>query len=388
MVVKYSEFFENSKKEYHSMNDLLNLAREIKDFTYNNDVSPTEYFKSVKETDGGYIIDFSYNGDKTYEISPKKVTNKGIQISIDEAYRNLDLLFNMIQTYLHSFNIQQIDEATDNDGLKKDLMELVQKSAKDIDPDKFIKKWVYENYIPEREKTVTLEGFIQDEDKFDFYLKHRDDIDNLLNKIGFFGNKIYQKSLYGYLINGTDEAVYYVMSEMAGKEYFDKVKNNDIKENMKINEGIAWFRNFNKDSDDFMDLLDAVLAGNKEGFTKAVNEFVLQLSQGEQPSYHLFIPVINDKVFEEYYKLGKSRGILAYGYPEFKKILMNKKAEIIFPKMLFNGVMSDMRDGGTELRPYTTGKSKFYLDNLSVERGKEKLGVMLKNKGIIKDDDE
>lgn len=385
MVIRYNEFFNKSKK--HSMNDLLNLAREIKDFTYNNDVLPTDYFKSIKETEKGYIVDFSYNGDKTYEIDTKKVKDKGIDISIDEAYYNLDLLFNMIQTYLHSFNIHQIDEATDNDGLKKDLMELIQKSTKN-DTQEFIKKWVYENYIPEREKTVTLEGFIQDEDKFDFYLKHRDDIDNLLKKIGFFGNKIYQNSLYGWLIEGTEEAVYYIMSEMAGKEYFDKVKNNDIKENMKINEGvIAWFRNFNQESDNFMDLLDAVLVGNKDGFTKAVDEFVLQMSNGEQPSYHLFIPVINNKVFEEYYKIGKSRGILAYSFPEFKKILMNRNAEIIFPKMLFRGVISDMKDGGGELRQYTSGKSRFYLDNLSVERGKEKLGVMLKNKGIVKDEE-
>ena len=49
--------------------------------------------------------------------------------------------------------------------------------------------------------------------------------------------------------------------------------------------------------------------------------------------------------------------------------------------------MSDMNDGGGELRQYTSGESREYLDGLSVERGKEKLGVMLKNKGIIKDNE-
>lgn len=385
MVVNFDKFLEN-KSTYHSINDLHNLARQIKDFTYNNDSNPTEYFKSIEETKDGFVIDFSFDGDKTYEITKKKVTNKGYDISIDEAYKNLDLLFNMIQTYSQSYNIQQIDEATEFKGLEKDLMDLVEKSAGDLSTDKFIKKWVYENHDPDREKTVTLEGFIQDEDKFDFYLKHRDDIDNLLKNIGFFKNNNYQNSLYGYLIEGTDEAVYYVMAQMSGKDYWEKIKNNEVKESRRLNEEIVWFRNFNKESNDFMDLLDAVLAGNKSGFSKAVNEFVLQTSKGETPSYHLFIPVINDKVYQEYYKIGQDTGMIAYNYVDFVKALKNKNSDIIFPKMLFRGVLHDMRDGGTELRPYTNGESREYLDGLSVERGKEKLSVILKNKGIIKEE--
>ena len=164
-------------------------------------------------------------------------------------------------------------------------------------------------------------------------------------------------------------------------------KFNDFVNELKLNEETVWFRKFNKESDDFMDLLDAVLSGNKEEFTKDVNEFVLQISKGESPSYHLFIPVINDKLYQEYYKIGKERGIISYNYVDFVKLLKSKNSDIIFPKMLFKGVMSDMNDGGGELRQYTSGESREYLDGLSVERGKEKLGVMLKNKGIIKDNE-
>jgi hypothetical protein len=156
-----------------------------------------------------------------------------------------------------------------------------------------------------------------------------------------------------------------------------------------IKEEIVWFKHFNKASDNFMDLLDAVLAANKEGFSDAVNEFVLQYSKGDRPSTDIFTSVINDSVYEEYYKIGEERGIVAYNFEEFKKELKRKNSDIIFPKMLYNGVMSDMMesDAGSNLLPYTSGEAKKYLENLSVERGKEKLGVMLKNKGIIKEEE-
>ena len=108
MMLNYRKFLE--KNTYHSMNDLFNLVRQIKDFVYNNDVQPTDYFKSILKNEDGFIIDFSVNGHKVYYIKNKKVIQNGIEISIDEAYYNLDVLFNMIQTYLYSFDIQQIDE--------------------------------------------------------------------------------------------------------------------------------------------------------------------------------------------------------------------------------------------------------------------------------------
>ena len=47
MILNYKKFLE--KNTYHSITDLLNLAREIQDFTYNNDVTSTDYFKSIIE---------------------------------------------------------------------------------------------------------------------------------------------------------------------------------------------------------------------------------------------------------------------------------------------------------------------------------------------------
>lgn len=385
MILNYKKFLE--KNTYHSITDLLNLAREIQDFTYNNDVTSTDYFKSIIETKDGYIVDFSFNGDKKYTIKKDNVLNKdGVEISIDGAYYNLDMLFNMIKTYLNSYNIQQIDEskgfnkekfiefykelcksekieplpikfgpvaklggvliynsitknplyikfdvnkvpdiefalyhemahqiclikykypghdskfkkefnrlndkymygdlsmkymkmvyeavensnddfskmtqeelkrkksklltkafkmfsnspaqlkvrkeideigkyikvneAMEFEALKNELMSLVEKSAKmqNLKTDEFIKNWVDENSIPPKktEKTVTLEGLIQDEDILDFYLKFRENVDSVLKKNGFFNNNPNTNGLYEYVIDGTKQAIFLCLSE-------------------------------------------------------------------------------------------------------------------------------------------------------------------------------
>jgi hypothetical protein len=213
----YKKFLE--KSTYHSMNDLHNLAREIKDFTYNNEVSQNEYFNSITETKDGYIVDFTFNGDKYYIITKDKITDRdGIEKSVDEAYYNMDMLYNMIQTYLYSFNINQIDEAIEFQVLKNDLMELVKKSSQtqNVDTNDFITDWVNENSTPPKktEKTVTLEGLIQDEDIFDFYLKHKEDIDKFLVKDGFFTKNQGVRGLYEYVIDGTKQAILLCLSEM------------------------------------------------------------------------------------------------------------------------------------------------------------------------------
>ena len=57
---------------------------------------------------------------------------------------------------------------------------------------------------------VKIEGFINDSDIYEFYLKYRNDIDELLNDIKYF-NEVPSESntfgLYDYIINGTEKAV-------------------------------------------------------------------------------------------------------------------------------------------------------------------------------------
>ena len=153
-----------------------------------------------------------------------------------------------------------------------------------------------------------------------------------------------------------------------------------------VNEELVWFRHFNKESDNFMDLLDAVISGNKIGFVEVVDEFVLKLSKGEIPRPEIFNSIINDKVYEEYYNLGVKRGVV-YSFEKFKSLLKEKNSDTIFPLMLYKGVKSDMLDGGSDLLEYTTGESRKYLEDLSIDRGKDKLEVMLKNKGILNEEE-
>lgn len=55
-----------------------------------------------------------------------------------------------------------------------------------------------------------IEGFINDSDIYEFYLKHRNDIDEILNDIKFFDEvptELNAFGLYEYIIKGTERAV-------------------------------------------------------------------------------------------------------------------------------------------------------------------------------------
>ena len=64
---------------------------------------------------------------------------------------------------------------------------------------------------------VKIEGFINDSDIYEFYLKFRNDIDELLNDIKYF-NEVPSESntfgLYDYIINGTEKAVFEIVKEL------------------------------------------------------------------------------------------------------------------------------------------------------------------------------
>jgi deoxyribodipyrimidine photolyase len=62
-----------------------------------------------------------------------------------------------------------------------------------------------------------IEGFINDSDIYEFYLKFRNDIDELLNNVKYF-NQVPSESntfgLYDYIINGTKKAVLEIVKEL------------------------------------------------------------------------------------------------------------------------------------------------------------------------------
>ena len=114
----------------------------------------------------------------------------------------------MIKKYLQF--IKEADEPVkDNnkytelkDEIKSMIEKTIEKSGGEFDSfvDKFIKS-------PE---DVKIEGLINDSDIYDFYLKFRNDIDELLNDIKYF-NQVPSESntfgLYDYIIVGTQKAI-------------------------------------------------------------------------------------------------------------------------------------------------------------------------------------
>lgn len=93
--------------------------------------------------------------------------------------------------------------------VKSMIEKTIEKSGGDFESfkDKFVKS-------PEDTK---IEGFINDSDIYEFYLKFRNDIDELLNNIKYF-NEVPSESntfgLYDYIINGTEKAVSEIVKEL------------------------------------------------------------------------------------------------------------------------------------------------------------------------------
>lgn len=131
----------------------------------------------------------------------------------------------MIKKYLHF--IKEADEVTESqpvesndkadsgkytelkDEVKSMIEKTIEKSGGEFKSfiDKFIKS-------PD---DVKIEGFINDSDIYDFYLKFRNDIDELLNDIKYF-NEVPSESntlgLYDYTINGTTKALNQIVKEL------------------------------------------------------------------------------------------------------------------------------------------------------------------------------
>lgn len=69
-------------------------------------------------------------------------------------------------------------------------------------------EYFIESFIKNPED-VKVEGFINDSDIYEFYLKWRNDIDEILNNIGFYDRKPVDENafgLYEFLIKGTEKA--------------------------------------------------------------------------------------------------------------------------------------------------------------------------------------
>jgi hypothetical protein len=97
--------------------------------------------------------------------------------------------------------------------IKEEINEMIETTVNNIGGDVV-------TFIESMKKTpedFKIEGLINDSDIYAFYLKWRNDIDELLNNMNFYDevpseNNIY--SLYGYIIKGTEKAVIELVGEL------------------------------------------------------------------------------------------------------------------------------------------------------------------------------
>jgi hypothetical protein len=99
------------------------------------------------------------------------------------------------------------------DDIKSKIEKTIENSGGEFSSfvDKFIKE-------PE---DIQIEGLINDSDIYEFYLKFRNDIDELLNDLKFFGTSPSESNaigLYDYLIKGTQRAIQETVKLLGGKE--------------------------------------------------------------------------------------------------------------------------------------------------------------------------
>lgn len=110
-------------------------------------------------------------------------------------------------------DFDQVPEKT-YDKLTKAVNDLVRKNLSKSDFK--TKKELITQYLKDEDKTP-MEGFINDSDIYEFYLKYRDDIDDLLLDIRWFDevpteNNIY--SIYDYIIVSTKKAFREIVKDM------------------------------------------------------------------------------------------------------------------------------------------------------------------------------
>ncbi len=106
-----------------------------------------------------------------------------------------------------TFN-ESTDIVTDSkyERLSSDIKEMIESTIENVGGD-------YKTFLDSFKKDpedYKIEGLINDSDIYDFYLKNRNDIDEILNDIKFFDEIPTENNsfgLYEYVIKGTERAI-------------------------------------------------------------------------------------------------------------------------------------------------------------------------------------
>ena len=111
------------------------------------------------------------------------------------------------------FDINEQVDTSKYESITSEIKKLINNTIENMggEFDLFIKSFI------KNPEDVKIEGLINDSDIYDFYLKWRNDIDQILNDINFFDNKptdINVFSLYEYIIKGTEAVVMEIVSSI------------------------------------------------------------------------------------------------------------------------------------------------------------------------------
>ena len=104
-----------------------------------------------------------------------------------------------------------------NKDIKEDLVKMVHKTINSEEQNDFMEKL---DSVIRNPKELSIEGLMQDADVYEFYLKYRNELDEILSKSGFFEKlQEFQKennsiSLYDFIVKGTLEAVKLLVEEI------------------------------------------------------------------------------------------------------------------------------------------------------------------------------
>lgn len=104
---------------------------------------------------------------------------------------------------------ETVEKATDSSKFTEIKDELKSMIEKTIEKSGGEYKSFVESFI-KNPTDVKIEGLINDSDVYDFYLKWRNDIDEILNDSNFFDevpSEINSFGLYDYMIKGTQRAI-------------------------------------------------------------------------------------------------------------------------------------------------------------------------------------
>jgi hypothetical protein len=104
-----------------------------------------------------------------------------------------------------------------NKDIKEDLVKMVHNTINSEEQNDFMEKL---DSVIRNPKELSIEGLMQDADVYEFYLKYRNELDEILSKSGFFEKlQEFQKennsiSLYDFIVKGTLEAVKLLVEEI------------------------------------------------------------------------------------------------------------------------------------------------------------------------------